>query len=147
MPNAAPPNTPGAAVVRNRDDDDRRRQGAIDQAVGVIVQGKTSCSMADPNTKLGIFKQALCGSHGGFVEVPRAPGFARQVSIAGLLEQFVDFCGNLLMGNQHRFARIDFRHAPGDFLVPGLGDGFGGIFRRTFQADDQAMDKFAALLR
>ena len=97
----------------------------------------------------------------------------------GLLEQFVDFCGNLLMGNQHRFARIDFRHAPWierdihrdraaisasislktfcwnplrasrfhvrntpcDFVVPGLRNGFRGVF-----PCDQAVDEFAALL-
>lgn len=50
------------------------------------------------------------------------------------------------MRNQLGSTRIDFRYAPGDLLVPGLGDGFGRIFCRPFQADDQSVDEFAALL-
>lgn len=50
------------------------------------------------------------------------------------------------MGNQLGSTRIDFRYAPGDLLVPGLGDGFGRIFCRPFQADDQSVYELAALL-
>jgi len=42
----------------------------------------------------------------------------------------------LLVRNQHRSAGIDFRYTPDDFFVPGLGNGFGSVFRRSFQAND-----------
>lgn len=51
----------------------------------------------------------------------------------------------LVGGYPLRAPRFHVGPAPGDFLVPGLGDSLGGIGRHAFQADDQPMDQFASL--
>lgn len=61
-------------------------------------------------------------------------------------QQSVDFSKHLLMRNQLGLARIELSHASADFLIPCLGNGFGRIVRRTFEADDQSVDEFTAFL-
>ena len=65
----------------------------------------------------------------------------------GCVDAGTDSGHDLVCRNPLRVPCLHVRHAPGDFLAPGVGDGFGRILGHTFQACDQAMDEFAALLR
>jgi len=74
--------------------------------------------------------------------------FAAKTRIVfGGTDYCVDFGHHFIGRNPLSTPCIHIRHAPGNLFVPSLGDGFRRLFGFVFQADNQAVDQLAALLR